>query len=75
MCKQLNGSVLKSLKSKWSGLKLEKKIGRAEPGPKFCIFFFRDGPGLGRNFNFPFGPGQARAEREISYRYFGPGWS
>ena len=39
MCKQLNRSFLKSLKSKLSGPKSEKKLA----GPKFCILF-RAGP-------------------------------
>ena len=30
ICKQLNGSILKSIKPKWSKSKSEKKIGQAQ---------------------------------------------
>ena len=62
MCKQLNGPVLKSLKTKRPGQ--NGKIKLAGPGPKFCISF-RAGPGLGRNFNFSFGPGWAQTKISI----------
>ena len=77
ICKQLNGSVLKSLKRKLFGRKLEKKLawpGRAQPkilyfvsgrtglGPKFQ-FAFQAGPGTDLNFNFFFWPGRARTEK------------
>ena len=52
MCKQLNEPVLKSLKTKRSGLKLKKK--------KLA------GPSPGQNFAFRFGPNRARAEISIS---------
>ena len=39
MCKKLNGSALKSLKSKLSEPKLEKKIVQPELMPKFYILF------------------------------------
>ena len=49
MCKQLNGPVLKLLKTKQSGPKSGKKNwpGRAGPGPKFCNSF-RAEPGRAR---------------------------
>ena len=45
MCKQLNGQVLKPLKPKLSGLKLEKKNCLFWPMPKYCILF-QTRPGL-----------------------------
>ena len=46
MCKQLNGSVLKSLKTKWSGRKSEEKK-MVEPGPGRNFYFYFE-PWLGR---------------------------
>ena len=38
ICKQLNGTFLKSLKSKWSGPKSEKKIGLIGAWAEIIIF-------------------------------------
>ena len=53
MCKQLNGSVLKSLKTKRSGPKLEKNWA----GPVFLFGFGPGRAGLGLKFQFLFRAG------------------
>ena len=66
LCKQLNGSILKSLKPSYLGQnQKEKKVFRAVLGPKFCVSF-QGGPGSIRNFNFPFKLVRARVEIPIS---------
>ena len=53
MCKQLNGPILKSFKTKLSGPKSEKAL--AGLGQNFV---FRFGPGLARaEISISFGPG------------------
>ena len=71
MCKQLNGSVLKSLKSKRFGPKSEKKIGR----DLAKILYFasgqarpaRAGLNSGRIFNFSFVLG--RLGQKFQFRF------
>ena len=72
MCKQPNGPVLKSLKTKLSGPKSEKKVAgqnfvfRFGVGPKF-LFIFRTG--LGPKFQFLF---RADPVPNFFFLYFGP---
>ena len=52
-------------------MKSGEKIGRARPGPKFCILF-EVGPGSDLNFNFFFGPvrmgGNSKRRFDQSYQ-------
>ena len=60
MCKELNEPDLKSLKSKWPGLKLGVG-GDSHAGlrPIFCTLFWA-GLGLGQNFHLFFRPVRAK---------------
>ena len=74
MCKKLNGSVLKSLKPKWSGSKLEIKLVWPGPGQNFVfrfgpdrdrtkiLIFLSDRDGLGPKHLFLFRHGRTRAK-------------
>ena len=68
MCKQLILMVLKSLKSKQSGSKSEKKNSWTESSAKI-LYFISDQSGSGRNFNISFGLGPSWNP----YLYFGWG--
>ena len=70
--KQLNGPVLKSLKSSCLGQNREKKIGLVGPGPKFQFPFWAwpgsdlnfNWAGLGPNYFLYFGPGRDRSNAD-----------